>query len=174
MKSILIVSLLFFCLQAHPQNSENKKSPADRLTIEADLGYFKAFAPSQIQDLMESEGLHLVWGGGWFGAPGSSAPNIDDDNPFMASFMIGYQFNDAFEPGIWVNFNDNFTVHGEYLGSYSISVTCKDYLVGAYFRYHLKMFEFGAGPALQMVTTLTADNDDTDENKQTIVGCSAA
>jgi hypothetical protein len=170
MKTILVVSILFCLLKAFPQNNENRISPSNGITIEADLGYYKAFAPSQIQEFMQNEGLDLVWGGGWFGDPGSSAPDIDDGNPFMASFMIGYLFKDDYEPGIWVNFNDNFTVNGEYQGKYGIYVSCKAYLVGAYFRYHLHMFEFSAGPALQMVTTGTGDNDSMDENKQTIAG----
>lgn len=174
MKTIILIAGLLSAIIVYSQGNSDKGKFMKYLTIEADIGYFKAFAPDEIQDFMEARGLYLSGGGGWFGTPWRSYPRVYDEHELTALFMLGYELNNQFETGLFFNFGDKAKVSGGYNGKYIINTTCEDFMLGAYFRYHISNFEFQAGPSFQFVTTKTSYAQETNVavNRQTLPGIS--
>jgi hypothetical protein len=172
MRTFILIFSLFSGLIVHSQENSDLGKFMKKLMIETDIGYFKAFAPSEIQDMMEEQGLYLSGGGGWFSDPWRSYPRVYDESVFMLSIMLGYELKNHYEAGLFYNSGDKAEVLGDYKGKYELRATCEDFMLGAYFRYHISTFEFHAGPCFQFVTTQTGEIDKMGINRQTLPGIS--
>ncbi|MBK6345481.1 MAG: hypothetical protein IPF68_06005 [Bacteroidales bacterium] len=159
MRTFILIVSLFSALMVHSQENSDFGKFMKKLMIETDVGYFKVFAPPEIQDMMEEEGLYLSGGGGWFSSPWISYPRVHDESVFMFSIMLGYELKNNFEAGLFYNSGDKAEVSGDYEGKYNLRAVCEDFILGAYFRYHISAFEFHAGPCIQFVTTQTGQNE---------------
>jgi hypothetical protein len=171
-KTIILMASLLSAFIVYSQENSNAAKIMEKITFETDIGYFKAFAPSEIQDFMENEGLYLEGGGGWFNPPWISAPRIDNERYFMYSILVGYELRNHFETGLFYHSGDKSKVIGEYDGTYELDASCDEFLLGAYFRYHISVFEFQAGPSFQFVTAQTGEPEKMDINRQTLPGIS--